>query len=318
MTKNLSPHDRFTRSSMSHPKIAEEFFKKHLPEKIKKSLDFSSIKLEKESYIDDNLKQKIADLLYSVNFDGQPGFLYILFEHASKSDPLLPFRMLKYMIAIMDSHLKTTKTRKLPLVYPLILYTGEKPYAHSMDFFDLFPIEEKALAKETLLSPYHLVDLTQVSDEELKHYRMFGMMARALKHIHDSDIYPFFIGILEGLRELEKQGEESYIYSIITYIVGVGETPRQEDLLQAIKKLESVDEEKVMTLAEYLKPEVFRRGMKKGLEEGLEKGIEKGIEKGKKERDIEIAKAMLLKGIDLDTIAGVTGYSKEEIKKFLN
>lgn len=192
MTKKLSPHDRFTRSLMSNPKVAEEFFKKNLPAHIQKAIDFSSLKLQKESYIDDNLKLQIADLLCSVEFNGQPGFLYLLLEHASKPDPLLPFRMLKYMVSIQDHHLKVTKTNKLPLVYPLILYTGEKPYTYSMDLFDLFPSEERALAKETLTSPYHLIDLTQVSDEELKQYLWFGTMALVLKHIHDSDILPFF------------------------------------------------------------------------------------------------------------------------------
>lgn len=306
MTKKLSPHDRFTRSSMSNPKVSEEFFQKHLPEKIKNIMDFSSIELQKESYIDDNLKQQIADLLFSVKFNKQPGFLYILFEHASRSDPLLPFRMLKYMIAIMDHHLKTAKIRKLPLVYPLILYTGAKPYAHSMDLFDLFPVGEKELAKEILTSPYHLIDLTQVSDQELKHYRMFGLMARALKHIHDPNILPFFMSILDDIRELERLGEESYIYSMITYIAGVGETPRQEDLFQAIKRLESVNEEKLMTLAEYLKPEIFKRG------------IEKGIAKGRQEEKIEMAKAMLLKGIDIETVTEVSELSKTEIQKLLS
>ena len=60
---NLSPHDRFTRSLMSHPKVIEEFFQKHLPRKIKKVIDFSSIKLQKESFIDDSLNLQIADLL---------------------------------------------------------------------------------------------------------------------------------------------------------------------------------------------------------------------------------------------------------------
>lgn len=306
MTKKLSPHDRFTRSSMSHPKVSEEFFQKHLPEKIKNIMDFSSIELQKESFIDDKLKQQIADLLFAVKFNGQPGFLYILFEHASSSDPLLPFRMLKYMIAIMEEHLKTIKIRKLPLVYPIILYTGEKPYAHSMDLFDLFPLGEQKLAKETLMNPYHLIDLTQVSEEELKRYLWFGMMARTLKHIHDPNILPFFMSILDDLRELETHGEESYIYSMITYIVGVGETLCQADLLQAIRKLESIDEEKLMTLAEYLKPEVFKRG------------IEKGIEKGRRQERIEMVKTMLLKGIDLETVANVTELSKTEIQKLLS
>lgn len=306
MTKKLSPHDRFTRSLMTHPKVVEEFFKANLPKPIQKAIDFSSLKAQKESFIDDNLKLQIADLLYSVKFNGQPGFLYLLIEHASKPDPLLPFRMLKYMVAIMDHHLKAKKGNKLPFIYPMVLYTGEKPYAHSMDLFDLFPPEEKELAKETLTSPYHLIDLTKVSDEELKQYLWFGTMALTLKHIHDSDILPFFEGLLEFLKQLEKQGEESYIYSVITYMVGVGETPNQEDFLKAVKKLESISEEKIMTLAEYFieryKPEVLKRR----------------TEKDRKERDIEIAKTLLLKGISIEIISETTNLPKEEIKKLLS
>ncbi len=117
MTKKLSPHDRFTRASMTHPKVAEEFFKKNLPEKIQKMIDFSSLKFNKESFIDDHLKLQIADMLFSVNFNGKPGFIYLLVEHASTPQPLLPFRMLKYVIAIMEDHLKRTKSRTLPLVF---------------------------------------------------------------------------------------------------------------------------------------------------------------------------------------------------------
>jgi predicted transposase/invertase (TIGR01784 family) len=303
MTKKLSPHDRFTRSSMSHPKVSKEFFQKHLPEKIKNIMDFSSIELQKESYIDDNLKQQIADLLFSVKFNKQPGFLYVLFEHASRSDPLLPFRILKYMVAIMDNHLKTKKTHKLPLVYPMVLYTGAKPYAHSMDIFDLFLSGEKELAKEIMPSPYHLIDLTQISDEELMHYRMFGLMGCALKHIHDPNILPFFMSILDDIRELERLGEESYIYSMVTYIYGVGKTPHQGDFIEAVKRLEFIEEENIMpTILEYLKPELLRRVKAQGIEKGIE----------------QVAKAMLSKGIDVNTIASVTGHSKEEIKKLLN
>ena len=311
---NLCPHDRFTRSAMSTPKVAEEFFQQNLPEHIKKTMNFSSLKLEKESFIDDKLKLQIADLLYSVDFNGEPGFLYILFEHASSPQPLLPFRMLKYMIAIMDSHLnKYKENQTLPLVYPIILYNGEKPYKYSMDFFDLFPPKEKELAKDMLMSPYHLIDLTQVTDEELQKYIWFGSMALTLKHIHDSDILPFIKEILCIVKELEKYGAESYIYSMVTYIAEAGELPHQEDWVEAIQKLESIDEEKLMTLmnlVEHLKPEVAKRC--------IEKGRQEGRQEGRHEEKVEIAKAMLLKGIDLELIASVTELSKKEIKKLLS
>src|SRR3990167_7936184 len=158
MPKNkLSNHDRFTRSLMSHPKVVEEFFRDNLPEKIKKNLDFSSIEFRRESFIDDKLKLKVVDMLYEAKFDGQPGFLYLLFEHASTPHAMLPLRMLNYIVAIMNDHIKITEKNELPLVYPMILYSGKRRYKSSMDIFDLFPVNERQLALETLLSPYHLI-----------------------------------------------------------------------------------------------------------------------------------------------------------------
>lgn len=46
--------------------------------------------------------------------------------------------------------------------------------------------------------------------------------------------------------------------------------------------------------------------------------FDEGMEKGKQERDMEIAKAMILKGMDLETISEVTALSKEEIKKLFS
>lgn len=225
------------------------------------------------------------------------------------------------MVAIMDAHLtknaNNEDNKNLPLIYPIILYNGERPYNYSMDLFDLFPSAEKELAKDMLLSPYHLIDLTQVTDEELQKYIWFGSMALVLKHIHDPDILPFLKEILCIIKELEKYGAERYIFSMVTYIAEAGELPHQEDWARTIQDLESVDKEKLMTLmnlVEHLKPEVF----KKGLEKGIEKGLVEGIEKGRHERDIEIAKALLLQGVNIETIAAATSLSKEEIKKLLS
>jgi predicted transposase/invertase (TIGR01784 family) len=326
LNHKLSPHDRFTRSAMTHTKVAKEFFQQNLPAHIKNVIDFSSIKVEKESFIDDKLKLQIADLLFSANFNEQPGFLYILFEHASSSKALLPFRMLKYMVAIMDHHLESAKDKKnakLPLVYPIILYNGKKPYRHSMDVFDLFHDAEKELAKLTLLSPYHLIDLTQVSDDNLREFFYYGVMARTLKHIYDLNILPFIKeDLIYALKELEKRGEERYIYSVITYIGTRGETLRQEGLIETLKELESINEEGLMTLVEYLKPAVFQRGVEKGIEQGIEKGIEKGIEQGieqgREEEKIEIARAFLAQGVSIETIAKATSLPKRTIKKLLS
>ena len=304
MPKNhISPHDRFVRSLMTNPKVIKEFFDKHLPQKIKDAMDFSSIELQKESFIGDKLRLQIADLLYSVRINGKPSYLYVLLEHASKPDKLLPFRMLKYMTAVMDSHIKKTGEPKLPLIYPIILYTGNKAYRHSMDLFDLFG-EQKEFAKEILTAPYQLIDLTQMSDEELRPYLWFGTLAMIAKHIHDKDILPFMTNLIEILRELANENEGDYIITVISYIFEAGEISDKEEFFKAMKSLETINEEKIMTLAEIWKQE--------GRKEGVEKGRKEGIEETKK----ETARSLLDEGVDINIISSATGLSLQEIKNF--
>lgn len=264
MPKNrISPHDRYIRSMMSHPKVVQEFFETNLPTKVREAIDFSSIELQKDSFIDDKLRLQIADLLYSVNFQGEPGYIYLLLEHASKPDRLLPFRMLKYMVAIMEHHLTKTAAKELPVIYPLILYTGSRPFSHSMDLFDLFG-KQKALAKDILKNPYHLVDLTQASDEDLKKYLWFGTAALAAKHIYDRDIFPFLEEIVKILKIIEERGENSYIYTVISYVVEAAEVSDKHKFMKTLTAgLKSIDEEKIMTIVEQLKPELYNRALHK-------------------------------------------------------
>lgn len=54
---------------------------------------------------------------------------------------------------------------------------------------------------------------------------------------------------------------------------------------------------------------------KKARQEGLEEGMEKGKIEGENKKAIEIAKKMLLQGLDLSLIQSVTGLTEAEIKK---
>ena len=49
--------------------------------------------------------------------EGHEAYIYLLLEHQSTPDRLMPFRMLKYICNIIDQHLKThdTKIKKFPL-----------------------------------------------------------------------------------------------------------------------------------------------------------------------------------------------------------
>ena len=65
---------------MTNKTVVREFFEVHLPENIKNILDFSSIEPPKNSFIDDKLRLKIADLLYEAKFNGETRFVYLLLD----------------------------------------------------------------------------------------------------------------------------------------------------------------------------------------------------------------------------------------------
>jgi predicted transposase/invertase (TIGR01784 family) len=312
-SSKLSLHDRFLRSVFTNPQVVREFFEATLPENIKSIIDLNSIEPQKGSFVTDELKLQVTDILFSAKFNNQDGFLYTLIEHSSRPDKFLPYRMLKYMTSIIDNHLKKTSETKLPLVYPIILHQGQKPYACSTDLFDLFE-ENKEIARQIMTNPVQLFDLATASDEDLKSFFWFGASALIAKHIKDPNILPTLKIVVELLHNIEVREEKEYIKQYITvhlkYIAEAADIQDEEEFREIIRKgLTSIDEENIMTLAEKWKQE----GIQQGLQQGLEKGLEKVLEK-----ELEIARSMLLEGIATETVVKVTGLSKEQVSELIH
>ena len=56
-------------------------------------------------------------------------------------------------------------------------------------------------------------------------------------------------------------------------------------------------------------------GHKKGHKEGKEEGLNEGRAEGAKQKSFDIAKSMLEKGIDIETISELTGLTAEEVSR---
>ena len=56
-------------------------------------------------------------------------------------------------------------------------------------------------------------------------------------------------------------------------------------------------------------------GKEEGLKEGKEEGRKEGREEGAKQKSFDIAKRMLEKGIDIETISELTGLTEKEISE---
>ena len=61
--------------------------------------------------------------------------------------------------------------------------------------------------------------------------------------------------------------------------------------------------------------EGLEEGHKKGHKEGKEEGLKEGRAEGVKQNSFDIAKRMLEKGIDIETISELTGLTEKEISE---
>ncbi|MFA6409041.1 MAG: Rpn family recombination-promoting nuclease/putative transposase [Gammaproteobacteria bacterium] len=287
MPKNhLAKHDRFFRSAMSNPNVMQEFFSENLPDNIKKIIDPGSIKPLSDSFIDDDLKLQITDLLFSANFYLEQGYIYLLIEHQSTPDPFIAFRIWKYVLAVMQRHLKEVDKKCLPIVYPMIFYTGWKPHNYSTDFFDLFG-KNKELARGIFTKPYCLVDLSRMQDARLRGALRYGVLARTMKHIWEDDFLPILKDLMGDLRKIEHFGEMSYIYTTLSYIVEAGAINKPEEFREIIKnELAGIDEEKIMTIAEHYR----LKGQEQALKAVADQLRQEGLLSKKVEKILKLSK----------------------------
>ncbi len=66
-------------------------------------IDVDTLKLQKDSFIDENLQETFSDMLFTVDIDNKEGYIYFLFEYKSYRGRDISLQLLKYMLAIWDT-----------------------------------------------------------------------------------------------------------------------------------------------------------------------------------------------------------------------
>ena len=258
-----TPHDAIFKKFFSDISVVNSFFQAYLPEKIKKKCDFSTLKIEPGSFIDDDLSQHHSDILYSLKIDGHKGYVYINVEHQSTPQELIPIRMFRYKLGIIKQHLDQGH-KKAPAVIPILFYHGKSPYPYSLRLIDCF--EDKAFAKEHFFDDPIAVDISLTSDEDIYKHRKLGLLEMVQKHIFTRELDD----IADSLARLVEltQPEHDLFNCLVYYMLLKGETSNVNKVIEKLKLIEDYQED-VMKAAQQLK----EQGLKQGLEQGRHEGI---------------------------------------------
>jgi predicted transposase/invertase (TIGR01784 family) len=313
MSANRLKHDQLFRKALENPIVAKEFFQAHLPKRIQAIVDTSTLKMEKDSFIEQNLKNSISDVLFSIKAGNSDGYLYLLLEHQSTPDHFMAFRLLRYMVNICSRHLTLNKdTKHLPFVYPMIFFNGKKQYNVPRNIWDLF--DNSILTKEIWSNDLKVINVHDIPDDELKKRAWSGIMEFFLKHIHERELLNRWQEVAELLPQFAKVSIGfDYIETVLFYtLTKIKQDDRIELENLLVSKLNQDTGKKLMkSLAKHWEDE----GIQKGIERGIQKGKSEGIQEGATNKAIEIATNMLRQNLDTKLISQVTGLSSEQINK---
>ena len=311
-------HDKVFRKILSDKIEVAKF----LNEQLKINLKPEDIEQYNSSYINTLMQNEEADVVYKLKAKNE----FFLIEHQSKVDYRMPFRILKYEMAIIESAIDEKECKKKDYLYSrvnaIVLYTGKQKWnvAKTFNEAQVSSILEKAIE----FAKYILVDINNYTEEKLLETPSFMTKALLIEKAKDNEQIANYI---EKIVEIINKDKENYsdnmkeIFKImLTQIIKnkIGKEKTDEFL----KKLNIGGDKDMMAVFETIQQDnkrIYRRGKKDGIVEGIKKGISQGISQGITqgimENSIAIAKKLLSRNNSKEEVAEITGLKIEEIEK---
>jgi predicted transposase/invertase (TIGR01784 family) len=292
-TEIINPHAMFFEKVFSRGDVAQNFLQNYLSETIVNRLDLTTLHLENESFISNELKSSQADLLFSVRtINEQILFIYILLEHKSFIDRWVMLQLLGYIVKICERQREINKlnrqeikkqnqvdgkpensgieTEYLEPVLPVIIYHGKAEWGEKKKFSSVFH-DSESYQKYIPDFTYELINTAELNSDLFKGNVIVHVALMVMKHYFMDDFKEKVPELLNLLSELFEQidTDTGFLEVFLRYI-------------SSHKKCEK----------EWLKKQVFHVFKEKG-EQVMNYWIEEGRELG----ILEEARRMLMEAL---------------------
>ena len=167
-------HDSGYKKLFSNRTIFQQLIETFITEAWVKDLDFSKCETLDKSFVTDHYKETESDLIYKLKLRRKTIYIYVLLEFQSKVDRFMVLRVLFYILSFyMDYTANYKRIKKLPAIFPIVLYNGQRKWsaptrisdlietepslgAYAIDFQYLL-LNERAYSKERLLTIRNIV-----------------------------------------------------------------------------------------------------------------------------------------------------------------
>jgi hypothetical protein len=241
-------------------------------------------------FVDSELRELETDLLFRVKLADREALLFTLIEHQSTVDPMMPLRLLRYMVRVWERWAREQpEPRPLPAIVPIVVAHADRPWnapTSLIDLMDLATPVRAALAPHLVNFRFVLDDLSTKSAEELEGRRQASAMARLVfLYLRHARSVQELLALLPSWRALVREvGEGPHghddLVTIVVYTQAITGTSTGELGLLFQDELGSRRGE-VMGAAERLAKELAPHWREEGREEGRAEGRVEGRVEGR-------------------------------------
>ena len=285
-------HDKMFKEMLSDKKSTVDFINSFLHLNL---VEDDIEKYEKE-FRTSEFSNVEADVVYKIKNKN----VFILIEHQSSVDYKMSYRIMRYKYAIIESAIDKKrlkeKSYRIPMVIPIVLYTGKRKWQKLL----INDIEEKVEGYAENWLGYTLIDVNEFSKEELLADNLIITKAMLIEKSKNKEELYRNIEEVINIQKEKKAFDNLQLEKLITY--ELSETEDKNIMHEFIEKIRNIEgSEEIMTNASRIINREIRKERKAGLEQGIQQGIALVAKK--------------LKGkMEIKDISQITGLSETEIE----
>ena len=321
----MSIHDSGYKKLFSNHTIFQQLLETFVNQEWVHSLDFDTCETLDKSFISEHYKETESDLIYKIQFHDHEVYVYILIEFQSTVDSFMALRVLNYITNFyMDFLVNNRSVKKLPAVFPIVLYNGSAPWTAPVNLSELIE-QTPPLGRFALDFEYFLIAENQYSQEALLKIRNIVSTLFLAESHYDVDMLE-----VELLNLFSTEADKQAVSLLLNWFKQLAAhgriKPADYQSLDSIYRTEEEVRTMLVTALERERQQFFQNGLREGeqkgrtegKQEGLLEGKQEGLLEGKQEGRIEAAKAMLAKGMELTLISEITNLPETQLSQLKN
>lgn len=306
----MSGHDNAYKNVFSHPRAVADLLRGFVHEDWVAQVDFATLEKVSGSYVTDDLRDREDDIIWRVRMARSDGsatdddargdwvYVYLLLEFQSSNDTHMAVRILTYVGLLYQDLIKSGQTggARLPAVFPLVLYNGERPWSAARSIEELIEPVPASLSAYRPQLRYFLMDEGRLPEGVLAQPdNAIASLVQLERSASPGDIARVVGQLAEKLkapqnRELRRALTVWIRRLVLRRFAPEGEMMELEDLPEAHHMIS----ERVESWTQEWLRQGHHLGMQQGMQQGLQQGVQQGLQQGLREGQSAVLRSLLL------------------------